>query len=233
MKSRPNNRQPLEELSETAVVEYLQQHPAFFTQHEELLAMMEIPHASGTAVSLVERKLAVLREENQQLQYQLNELVTIAQQNEQLNQRIQRLIATLTRVTTLEEFFDNLYSTLCHEFNTDAVVLRWFELPHATLAKRQEFVEYDAQVFTLFENLLASEKPLCGQLSTEQTGYLFPNNSIASAALIPLGTPKSQGLLAIGSRDASRFHASMGTDLLKHLGELIGYLLEMWLRPHR
>ncbi|MDH3972407.1 MAG: DUF484 family protein, partial [Gammaproteobacteria bacterium] len=49
--------------------------------------------------------------------------------------------------------------------------------------------------------------------------------AIESVALIPLGPKVSLGLLAIGSREASRFHPGMGTLFLTHLGELTGLLL--------
>jgi len=221
--------QRTKELSEEAVVEYLQQHPDFFTHHEDLLADMKIPHATNDAVSLVERKLAILRQENQQMQRKLEYLVSVAQENEQLNQRVQRLVAVLTNVTSIDEFFHTLYSTLCNEFNTDTVVVRWFEPLSPTHAERQEFVEYDAQVFTLFEHLLENNEPICGTISEEQVEFLFPNSQIASAVLIPLGTPKPQGLLAMGSHDVERFHADMGTDFLKYLGNLVSHLLKTWL----
>ncbi len=230
MNTSPRNWPGYEELPEEAVARYLEQHPEFFTHHESLLAKMAIPHASGTAVSLIERKLAVLREENQQLQRKLDALVTIAQENEQLNQRIQRLIAALASATDIEEFFQLLSTLVVKEFNTDAVVVRWFELPSGTLAQRPEFVEYDAQVFTLFETVLENNQPLCGVLSTEQLKYLFADNPIVSAVLLPLGTPEPQGVLAMGSRDISRFHTGMGTELLQYMAELISHSLKMWLR---
>ncbi|OQW95185.1 MAG: hypothetical protein BWK79_03335 [Beggiatoa sp. IS2] len=222
---------------EQIVVEYLQKHPDFFTQNPTVLATMEIPHERGAAVSLVERQLTVLREENQQLQqdnqqlhYQLEELIAIAKENEQLNRRIQRLIVALVAATDAESFFNYLYDTLHNEFHTDAVILRLFVVPNAMLMGRQEFVEYDAQVFALFEKLLSTSKPICGQLSAAQTDYLFSQESeIASAVLIPLGAPKPQGILAMGSRDSERFHGDMGTDLLKYMGELISHLLKPWL----
>jgi uncharacterized protein YigA (DUF484 family) len=232
MKTSPKKGQRREEISEEAVAHYLQRHSEFFTHHEELLAQIEIPHIRGNAVSLIERKLAVLREENVQLQRQLAELIAIAQENEQLNQKIQRLIVALVSVNGLEEFFQTLYTQLNNEFRTDAVVIRWFEVPHSGVIERPEFVEYDAQVFTLFEILLESKQPICGQLLKEQVDYLFPSltNPIASAVLIPLGIPKPQGLLAMGSHDASRFHSAMATDLLQYLGDIISHLLKMWLR---
>lgn len=220
----------IDELPEQTVVEYLRRHPEFFTNHEALLAKMAIPHARGSAISLVERQLAVLRDENQQLQRKLETLIAIAQKNEELNKRIQHLIVALSGALSAEEFFNILYDTLQTQFNTDAVTIRLFELPSTSLAGRSEFVEYDAQVYGLFENLLSTNTPVCGRISAEQRDYLFPEHNVVSAVLIPLGVPKPQGILSLGSEDISRFHAGMGTDLLKYMGELVSQLLKVWLR---
>jgi hypothetical protein len=232
MSTQPNLRF-IDEVSEKAVLDYLRRHLDFFTHHEELLAKMTIPssHPSrGTVVSLAERQLTVLREENRQLQHQLETLITVAKKNEQLNQRIQRIIASLASASGPDEFFDTLYESLKQEFDTDAVVLRLFLVPNPFLAGRPEFIEYDAQVFALFEKVLEQNETLCGRLSTTQAEFLFPNHQIVSAVLIPLGVPKPQGLLAIGSEEVSRFHAGMGTDLLRYMGELVSHLLKLWLR---
>lgn len=220
----------IDELSEQSIVDYLKKHPDFFNFHEDLLTTMQIPHNRGAAISLVERQLTVLRDENQQLQRRLDNLISIAQKNEELNQRIQRLVVALLGAESADEFFDILYETLKVEFNTDNVVIRLFDLPGPSLAGRQEFIEYDAQVFTLFENLLEQNHPICGRLSESQILYLFPDVKVGSAVLVPLGVPKPQGILALGSKDVARFHAGMGTDLLKYMGDLISQLLRPWLR---
>jgi len=221
----------IDELPEQSIVEYLRRHPNFFMQYENLLAEMVIPQSRGNMVSLVERQMVVLRDENQQLQRKLSNLIEMAQRNELLNQRIQRFVVNLSGAGSLDEFFSVLYENLLAEFNSDAVVVRLFELPAGNLAGRKEFVEYDAQVFSLFESLLSSSKPFCGRLAQAQIDYLFPNENITSAALIPLGIPKPQGILAMGSRDISRFHAGMGTDLIQYMGEVISQLLKRWLKP--
>ncbi len=219
-----------DELPEKSVTDYLRRHPDFFTYHEELLAKMEIPHAAkGNAISLIEKQLSVLRDENRHLQHQLENLILIAQHNEQLNQKIQRLITVLAAVNHLDEFFDTLYQILPAEFNTEATVIRLF-MPPPPLIERPEFVEYDAQIFLLFENILEGNQLICGRLSDKQHDFLFPENNVASVVLIPLGIPKPQGLLAMGSREVSRFHSGMSTDLLRYMGELISHLLQMWLR---
>ncbi len=220
----------IEALSEESVVKYLLKTPTFFANKNTLLASMKISHANDKLVLLQEQQMAELRTENQKLQRQLEYLIGLADENNQLNQRVKRLVVALTHVSGMDEFFHALYSTLCNEFNTDTVVMRCFQSP-TLIGTRQEFVEYDAQIFTLFENLLNSDQPISGQkVSTEQIEYLFPNSKIASVVLIPLGTPEQQGLLAMGSHDVSRFKTDMNTDLLKYLAEIVSNLLNVWLR---
>jgi uncharacterized protein YigA (DUF484 family) len=43
---------------------------------------------------------------------------------------------------------------------------------------------------------------------------------VRSIALVPLGQTRSFGLLALGSEDAQRFYAEMGTLYLRRIGEL-------------
>lgn len=212
-------------VTEDTVVNYLRRHPEFFLHHPTLLAQLKVPHQSGTAVSLVERQVRVLRDENQNLQRKLAYLVDAAKRNEQLNQRIQRIVTRLAGIHEAPAFFDTLYQALQTEYLTDAITLRLFEVPHRN-DDRPEFCEYDAEVFNLFETVLKSSQPLCGRLSIEQHAYLFPQQKISSAVLLPLGDPKPYGLLALGSADVARYHASMATDLLKHLAQLITQLLK-------
>lgn len=218
-----------EKLTDNMVVSYLQRHPQFFTEHEAELTTLELPHLRGTA-SLAERQLMVLRDENQQLQRKLENLIAIAKQNEQLNQRLQTIILNLTHVHSADEFLNSLYDSFTKEFNTDAITLRLFELPPAALIGRAEFVEYDANIFNLFEQFLTNNESLCGRLTPEQQQFLFPNTKIGSAVLIPIGLPKPRGILAMGSHDIARFHAGMATDMLKYMGDLVSGLLNIWLR---
>jgi len=70
---------------EQSVADYLRRHPCFFEDKPTLLVDLRVPHATGSAVSLVERQVAVLREGNAGLQKQLKELVQVARENGQLN----------------------------------------------------------------------------------------------------------------------------------------------------
>jgi len=219
---------PKKGLSSQEVAEYLTAHPEFFVEHEHLLAKMVVPHSQGTAISLVERQVQVMREENQQLQRQMQAMIDAARRNETVNEQIQRLIIALLETSTIEDLFDTLYLILQQEFDTDRVSLRLFDVPLKTTTPRTESVEYDAQVFSLFETVLKSRTPICGRITQAQIEYLFGEEKIGSAVLIPLGSPEAQGILALGSQDVARFHAGMSTDLLSYMGKLVTHILYRW-----
>ncbi len=210
------------------VAAYLQQNPQFFRGREDLLPHLEIPHTEGESISLVERQVAKLRQEKVHAQQKLKVLIEAAQRNENLNVQIQTFLLALLSAESLPAFFDTLYDKLEEEFDTDAVVLRLFDLPEASRIQRPEYVEYDAQVFSLFEMVLKKSHPVCGRLSANQHQYLMPEHDIGSAVLIPLGRPSPYGLLALGSVDDYRFDSKMSTDLLTYMGDMISQLLQRW-----
>ena len=51
-------------LTAQQVMAYLGEHPDFFQDKDQLLTQMRIQHERGSAISLVERQMAVLRERN-------------------------------------------------------------------------------------------------------------------------------------------------------------------------
>jgi uncharacterized protein YigA (DUF484 family) len=217
---------------EDYVVNYLQQNPHFFIQRKNLFVDMQIPKEFLIEDTLSKRKVSVLNDENKQLHRKLDNLIKLVEANERLNQSVQRVVLNLIGINDANRFFDTLYAVLANEFHTDAVVLKLFEVPHGDLVKRIEFVEYDAQVFNLFENILEKNQAICGQLSLEQHNYLFSNHDndikIGSAALIPIGSPESRGLLVLGNKDVAHYNASMATDLLKYLGKFVTQMLKRW-----
>ncbi len=219
---------PKKGLESKEIADYLVEHPEFFVEYEHLLAKMVIPHSQGAAISLVERQVQVMREENQQLQRQIQRMIEAARRNETVNEHIQRLIIALLETSSIEDLFDTLYLTLQQEFDTDYVSLRVFDMPLKTATPRPESVEYDAQVFSLFEVVLKSRTPICGRITQAQIEYLFGRNKIGSAVLIPLGKPEAQGILALGSEDVARFHAGMSTDLLSYMSKLVTHILYRW-----
>jgi uncharacterized protein len=215
-------------LEEKTVADYLRDNPEFFHNNTSLLAALQIPHAVGPAVSLVEHQVKVLRDQNSQLKRKLMDLVHVARDNNRLNERMHQLTLGLINAKSLEALLDTLRENLLGEFKADTVILRLANMPEVH-ARECGVDIFDPQAAELgqFESFLKSSRPQCGRFKQEQLQYLFGDQAqaIESVALIPLGTNTSLGLLAIGSREASRFHPGMGTLFLTHLGELTGLLL--------
>ncbi|MGD8965504.1 MAG: DUF484 family protein, partial [Gammaproteobacteria bacterium] len=83
-------------LSEEEVVRFLIERSDFFDRHPELLAQLELTHESGEgAISLIERQLSVLREQNRKLDRQLKELISVARSNHELSDKVHRLAMRL------------------------------------------------------------------------------------------------------------------------------------------
>ena len=215
-------------LEEKSVADYLRDNPDFFQNNTSLLAALQIPHAVGPAVSLVEHQVKVLRDQNSQLKRKLMDLVHVARDNNRLNERMHQLTLGLINATSLEALLDTLRENLLVEFKADTVTLRLAGLPEARAREcAVDLFDTDSNELNHFEAFLKSSRPQCGRFKQEQLQYLFGDQAqaIESVALIPLGPKVSLGLLAIGSREASRFHPGMGTLFLTHLGELTGLLL--------
>jgi len=215
-------------LSEEAIAEYLQQNVDFFERHATLFGKLKIPHArGGSTVSLVERQVLVLREKNDKLEARLHELIMVARANDVLANKIHKLSCRLIRARTAEAFIDALESSLREDFGAS----EWLILLAAPTdsafqrvsSRHLRLVSPAAQELKMFDTLFEGGKPRCGQIRDSQRDYLFGagTTEVGSAALVPLGRQPSSGLLAIGSPDTERFHPTMSTEFLAHIGELV------------
>lgn len=203
-------------ISERLVAAYLAEHPDFFTRHAELLGTLVIPHQSGGAVSLIEHQVTVLRGQLDAERARLGFLIERAREYEQLSSRLHALVLTLIAAPDLATLEAELGDAMMREFNAEAVALKLYAVdPDSGTAADP--------VIAAFLEFVSEDKVLCGPIDSERTNALFGegHQGITSAALIPIRIPDQAGLLAVGSTDAERFSADMGTDLLDRLGEVV------------
>lgn len=215
--------------AERRVVEYLYNHPDFFARHLDLLEDLHIPHPCAPAVSLIERQLSLLREQNTRLRRRLLELIEVARRNDRIAERMQRLALELIESATLDDLLGTVKRLMRDEFNADFTALRLAARPlDARQPPLEEFV--DAAQLAPFAALLRGGRPRCGWLSANQARVLFDAAAprIASAALVPLQGSGWRGLLAVGSSDEKRFNRGMGTLFLSRMGAMISQALQ----PH-
>lgn len=220
---------------ERDVADYLLMNPDFFERHEDLLSQLTLPHDSGSAISLIERQVSLLRNQNNLLHKKLNKLVENARFNEQLIEQINGLILTLLDADSLEKVLEIVETRLSSDFDADAVVIRLFNTGHPAMAAHPEVINWNEPALGAFEKIIAGRKPICGSLRPGQLESLFNDDAgnIRSAALIPLvendHSTTCYGMLGIGSHDHQRFRSDMGTLFLKHLGDVMARVLRLHL----
>ena len=225
--------QDVDKEQERTLVRYLRDHPDFFERHLDLLADMVLPHESGSAISLIERQVGILREQKDEHKHKLHQLIDIAKTNESLSTRFNSIVLALLDTHSIEEVIDLIQNRLKDDFDTDYVTIRLFNLEkHPDLTHRKDITDWSEPVMGAFEKVMAVRKPVCGRLGHGHLESLFDEEQgrIRSAALIPLianddADSPSLGLLAIGSLDRDRFHSDMGTLFLSQLGKILTRVL--------
>jgi len=91
------------ELSSADVRAFLLQNPEFFAEHSDLLEKIKLPHEQKGSVSLVEIQSDQLRKKVRQLNFKLNQLVSIAKQNEKIYRVYTDLNVQLLRCESVAE----------------------------------------------------------------------------------------------------------------------------------
>lgn len=218
-------------LSEDLIHDYLKLHPDFFERHPALLTSLHLPHASGGAVSLVERQVSVLRQKDLKLERRLKDLIEVARANDVLAAKIHALTLQLLSALDLAATVRSVEEAVRAGFGADQSVLVVFGDPEdfSNIAPGRFFraVNRDDPALLPFSTFLASSNPRCGQARDAQLEFLFRDDAgdIGSVAMIPLGEKSETGFLAIGSADSNRFHPGMSMDFLARVGDLVAAAL--------
>lgn len=221
MMSKPSSKPLIND--ESNAIEFLRRNPEVLMSYPDVFSTLEIPHQSGGVTSLVERQLKMLRDENQTLKNNMEELVNIARENEELNQRFHRLALELISTDQLDDVLAMVQNQVQTFFYTDHVRFRF--LPSVIDRKnrlKSHYLSRDDNIFATVEPWLKRRKAVCGSQDEIINRELFGENvTIGSSAIIPLFHAGDIGLLCLGSRSDTRFNKSMGTIFLEQLGELV------------
>ena len=221
-------QQPNEQTDESRVIEYLQKNPAILMDYPDIFSSLSIPHQTGGAISLVERQLKLLRDDNKHLRSKIEELVSIARDNEELNQRFHCLALELMDTGQLHDVLAMVQDQVQTFFYTDFVCFRFLpDISETGNTLDGLYLNADNGIVERISPWIDARKPICGQHDDDTNRDLFgPDLQIASSAFIPLYHTRNLGLLCLGSVSAERFGPSMGTIFLQHLGELVSNRLK-------
>ena len=227
-----DNNQADSGLEASQVADYLRQHPDFFVQQPSLLAELRLPHASGEAISLVERQVAVLRERNMDMRHRLSKLLDNARDNDKLFDKTKRLTLALLEGQDLGDLVDALRYSFDSDFDIHFTELLLFgdaEQLNVSGARVMHITEARQQL----AKLLKTQRAFCGAMCPIEQVFLFGEQAeaVGSVAAVPLVHGNTFGLLAIGNRDPHYYRSSMGTLFLSYIGEVLNRVLPRHLTP--
>jgi len=214
------------------LVSLLRENADILLRHPELLAILEVPHQSGQAVSLIERQVSVLRQQTQTQDKRLCELMNVARDNERLANSRHSLALNLLAAHDLNDVVSTVLDVLSNELSADYAVIKLFSEDKNRIEQSSGlFVGAGDEALTAFKTMLEQKNTVCGKAITEQKTFLFEENAdnIKSVAVIPLVAGANLGLIGLGAKDVERFKPSMGTDFLSQIGDLISASLAVHL----
>lgn len=218
------NKEPAApKLNEREIVAYLKVHPDFLARHPDLLEAIELKHRSGSAVSLIEKQVELLRARSQRLEDRMERLLEAARDNERRQDNVHRLARTLIRAPSLAAVAAGLAKCMREDFDIDAALIGI----GATHYKRHDIdgivpIDSNGKLAHAFENFFRTRLIECGPIDADKAHLLFPKDEvIRSAAIVPLEKEKSLGFVALGSRDPERFAPRQGKLFLELTADLV------------
>ena len=215
---------PPPKLNERELVAYLKAHPDFLSRHPDLIENIELKHRSGSAVSLIERQVELLRAKNQRLEDRLERLLEAARDNERRQENVHRLARTLIRAPSLAAVAAGLSKCMREDFDIDETLIGI----GSTHFKRHDIegvlpLESEGRIATAYENFFRTRLIECGPIAEDKAKLLFPKAAqpIRSAAIVPLEKEKALGFVALGAREPERFQPRQGRMFLELTAELV------------
>ena len=170
-----------------------------------------------------------LRDKNRQLEAKMGELLQFGEENDVISEKMHRLAVAVIAAATFQAVIHTVNFHLRDDFSIPHFALRLWDRPD-DIAELPEFAEVGEELMSFAETLT---QPYCGSTSGFETSSWFGASSlhIRSQALIALRTGGGTiGMIALGSEDAQRFYAGMGTVYLERLGEMASAALARVLR---
>ena len=213
-------------ITEDDIAQFLSNTPGFFERHAEVLASVQITSPHGArAVSLQERQAEMLREKIKGLEQRIMEMVRNSNENASIAHKVHQWTSSLLQVKDPFDLPLAVVEGVRTLFDVPQAAVRVWDVAGPYIdADFTQGASEDARAFASSLTM-----PFCGpNLGFEPAGWLAqePGEPAQSLALLPLrsgaidsATP-AFGLLVLGSPDAHRFDATMGTDFLARMAEL-------------
>ena len=157
---------------EDMVRAFLSDNPTFLADNPDILEILDLPHNSGKAISLVERQVGVMRDRNREMRGRLDNILTVANDNDLLFEKTKRLVLNLLEAENLTDMVSVIYDSLGNDFE-----ISFFSL--ILLDDNKTQLNTKARVVTVAEAnngigaVLNATSAVCGVLRDEEMTFLF------------------------------------------------------------
>lgn len=220
--------------SDEQVVAFLRARPDFLQTHADLIDVLALPaeFKGRNVVDLRQAMMDRLQDELQRLRDHRGQLLANARANQSAQSQTHRAVLAMLEAPNFEHLIHIVTRDLPQILAVDAVTLcvevngpDTLGQPATPGVRRLERGAVDALMGPGEDLLLIDAAP--------QTRDVFgaAADLVRSQALVRLHTSHTApaGLLAIGSRERTRFHAGQGTELLNFLARTLERLIRAWL----
>ncbi len=199
------------------ILNFLRVNPDFFQHHQNILSELDLPHESGTAVSLIERQISILRNRNLEMRKHVNRLINAAKVNEALFDKTRTLILVLLQAEGWQDLNEILATYVLADFQADFVCLH---IENDTI-QFEHVIGHQGKLPKLFSSF--GSNPLIQTFRGEELSELFPptkHTESGSAVIAPIKLNSDVAFLSIGSKDPQYFSNNMDTLFIGYIADI-------------
>ncbi len=205
-----------------AVLAYLRAHPDFLWDQEDLLAAMTLPHVGrGSAVSLLERQIALLRQQNGQLHQRIDAVLSVVRQNAELGASLLDLAVALLQSLDCGGVLEVVQRHLRDHFHVEYLALVMREALPGVVGQAAILAEADFRGLSVLAPAARAASGIALEAGLRSDLFGGEGAGLASLALIPLRGDNAQGAIVLGSNDPGRYGPEAGVDVLDQIGRLV------------
>ncbi len=225
--------EPSNVLEAKLVRDYLLEHPHFLTENPDLLVLLR-PVSRHNGENVLDMGQIVTRhlgDEVERLKQQHEELLAVGRANQAAQKQVHDASLAVMAARNFEHLIHIITRDLAQVMDVDTLTL-CVEAADDGPTKAPMGGVYVLPSGRVDAMLGPGAPALLEAVSGGDSLIFGPGaNLVRSQALIRLAPSKGSppGLLALGSRDADKFHAGKGTELLQYLCRLLERLIRTWL----
>ena len=224
-------REALATLNDSAVVDYLLQHPEFFIRNAAVVEQMRVPHPVRGMVSLVEWHMARSRHYIAALEENMSQLMAQATANEGLFYRLLHLQNRLACAESLDDLLLRFHRW-ARELGLAGASIRLFSdrWRLGAPSKHTELVLSRQAFEPLRIQRLDQASHYLGPLNGPELLLVLPEaKAVGSVAMSMMGNDGDLGVILFTSRDPHHYQPGQGTQLLQEIALMLPGLLERWI----